>query len=62
MEPVWSTRVTPEIWAHNVGDAADFGGGREFVNRGLLQMPAFPEGFDGDIEADLAAELEAVGH
>src|SRR5260370_33775344 len=48
--------------AHDVGDAADFGGGSEFVNRGFLPPPAFLEGFDGDIEANLAAKLEAVGH
>ena len=48
--------------AHDVGDAADFGGGSEFVNRGFLPLATFLEGFDGDIEANLAAKLEAVGH
>jgi hypothetical protein len=27
--------------AHDVGDATDFGGGSEFVNRGFLLLAAF---------------------
>src|SRR5260370_2355378 len=48
--------------AHDVGDAADFGGGSELGNRGFLLLATFLEGFYGDIEANLAAKLEAVGH
>ena len=51
-----------QVRAHHIRDAANFGGGPEFVHRGLLHAPGFLEGFDGDIEADLISELKAVGN
>jgi Alcohol dehydrogenase GroES-like domain len=50
-----------QIRAHDVCDAASFGGGPEFVHGSLLPPPRFPEGFDGHIKPDLVTELEAVG-
>jgi len=50
-----------QIWTHDIGHAADLGGGPEFIHRRLLRAPGFLQRFDGDIQADFIPELETVG-
>ena len=51
-----------QIRPHDIGDAADLGGGPEFVHRRLLGAAGFLQRFDGDIQADFIPELETVGN
>src|SRR5436190_24128355 len=51
-----------QIWAHDVGDAADPRIPEQIVDRATALAPVVLQRLNGDVEPDLVAVLEAVRH
>jgi hypothetical protein len=50
-----------EVWPHDIGNSTDFGKLPELVCGRRTFAPSVSERFNGNVDADLIAVLEAVG-